>query len=119
MRQASPVVVVGGRKLRFDSLSESSEFSDVNFTASRSRPRRYYAAKEQRQPLRGQSPRPEASASSTAVPEGADAKKEGEDLHMKVTVPGRRQEIVKRTSRKAQIPQVYKARQLGGRVGAI
>ena len=38
---------------------------------------------------------------------------------MTVTVPGRRQEIAKRTGRKVQIPQVYKARQLAGRVKAI
>ena len=38
---------------------------------------------------------------------------------MMVTVPGRRQEIAKRTGRKVQIPQVYKARELAGRVDAI
>ena len=38
---------------------------------------------------------------------------------MTVTVPGRRQEIAKRTGRKVQIPQVYKARKLAGRVDAI
>ena len=38
---------------------------------------------------------------------------------MTVTVPGRRQVIAKRTGRKVQLPQVYKARQLAGRVDAI
>ena len=40
---------------------------------------------------------------------------------MTVTVPGlcQGQEIAKRTGRKVQIPQVYKARQLAGRVDAI
>ena len=38
---------------------------------------------------------------------------------MTVTVPGRRQEIAKRTGRKGQIPQVYRSRQLAGRVYAI
>ena len=38
---------------------------------------------------------------------------------MTVTLPGRRQTIAKRTSRKVRIPQVYKARQLAGRVDAI
>ena len=103
--QAFPAVVVGGRELLFDSLSESSELSDVNFTASRSRPRRSHAAKEQRQPFRGHSPRFKASATSIAAPEGAAAEEE-EELPMTITVPGRRQEIAKRTGRKVQIPQV-------------
>ena len=38
---------------------------------------------------------------------------------MTVTVPGRRQEITKRTGRKVQPPQVFKARLLAGRVDAI
>ena len=38
---------------------------------------------------------------------------------MPVTVPGRRQKIAKRTGRKVQILQVYKARQLAGRVDTI
>ena len=38
---------------------------------------------------------------------------------MTITVPGRRQEIAKRTGRKVQIPQVFKARQLACRVDAI
>ena len=122
VHQASPVAVVGGRELLFDSSSESSELSDVNPTASRSRPRRSHAAshtRERRQPTRGQSPRPEDSATSTAEPEGVAAKEDEEELPMTVTVPGRRQEIAKRTCRKVQIPLVYKARQLVGRVNAI
>ena len=77
-----------------------------------------YAAKEQRQPLRGPSFRPEVSAISTAAPEGVAAKEE-EELPMTVTVPGRRQEIAKRTGRNIQIPQLYMARHLAGRVEAI
>ena len=38
---------------------------------------------------------------------------------MTVCVPGRRKEIAKRTGRKAQQPQVFKAQQLSGRVDAI
>ena len=38
---------------------------------------------------------------------------------MTITVYGRRQEFAKRTGRKVQIPQVYKARQLAGGVDAI
>ena len=90
----------------------------MNPTASRSRQRRSHAAKEQRQPLSYPSPRPEASATSTAAPEIVAAEEE-EELPITVTVPGRRQEIAKHTDRKVQIPQVYKARQLAGRVDAI
>ena len=61
-RQSSPAVVVGGRELLFDSSRELSELSDVNPTASRSRPRLSHAVNEQRQPLRGHCPRSEASA---------------------------------------------------------
>ena len=38
---------------------------------------------------------------------------------MTVTVSGRRQKIAKRTGRKVQPPQVFKARLLAGRVDAI
>ena len=38
---------------------------------------------------------------------------------MTVTVPGRRQKIAKRTGRKVQVPEVFKARQLAGRIYAI
>ena len=38
---------------------------------------------------------------------------------MTVTIVGRRQDIAKRTGRKVQIPQVYKARQYAGSVEAI
>ena len=38
---------------------------------------------------------------------------------MTVTVPGRRQEIVQRTGRKVQQPQVFTTRLLAGRVDAI
>ena len=38
---------------------------------------------------------------------------------MPVTIPERRQEITKRTGRKVQIPQVYKARKLAKRADAI
>ena len=72
-RQDFPAVVVGGRELLFDSSSESSELSDVNPTALRSRPRQSHTAKKQRQFLRCYSPRPEASATSTAAPEGVAA----------------------------------------------
>ena len=117
-RQASPAVVVGGRELLFDSSGDSSVLRDVNPTTSHNRPHRSHAAKEQRQPLRDHSPRPEASATSIAAPEEAAAEEE-EELSMKVMVPGRRQEIAKRTGRKVQIPQVYKARQFDGRVDTI
>ena len=38
---------------------------------------------------------------------------------MTVTVPGRRQEIAKRTGRNVQPPQVFMARLLAGHVDAI
>ena len=117
-RQASPALVVGGRELFFDSSSESFELFDLNHTESRSRPRRSQVAKTQRQPLRGQSPRPEASATSIDASEGAVAKEE-KKFPMPVTVPGRRLESAKRTGCKVQIPQVYMARQLEGIVVAI
>ena len=66
-RKAFPAVVIGGRELLIDSSNESSELSDVNPTASRSRPRRSHAAKEHRQPLQGQCFCPEASAISIAA----------------------------------------------------
>ena len=112
---------IGNRELILESSSESSELSDVNPTASRSRPRRSLVAsnaKEHRQLSRVQSPPSEASATATAAPERAAAENEDE-LPMTVTVPGRRQEIAKRTGRKVQKPQVFKARQLAGRVDAI
>ena len=118
---ALPAAKVRGRKLILELSSESSELSNVNATASRGRPRRSRGAtrdKERRRPSRGQCPRSETSATSTAAPEGAAAKEENE-LPMTVTVPGMRQEIAKRTSRKVQSPQVFKAWQLAARVNAI
>ena len=117
-RRASPAEVVGGRELLFDSSSPSSELSDVYSTVSRRRPRRSHTAKEQRQPLRGHSPRPKASATSIAASEGA-AGEEKEELPRMVTVPEWRQAIAKRTDRKVQIPQMNKAKQLASRVDAI
>ena len=38
---------------------------------------------------------------------------------MTVAVPGRRQEIAKRTGQKAKAPDMFKAQQLAGRVDAI
>ena len=93
----------------------------MNPTASRSKPRQFHAAfhtRQQRQPPRNQSPRSEASTTSTAAPEGAAAKEEDE-LSITVTLLERRQEIAKLTGRKVQGPQVFKARQLAGRVDAI
>ena len=93
----------------------------MNPTASRSRLRRSHAAchtREQQQPSRGQSPRSETAATAAAEPEGAAVEEEGE-LPLTVTVPGRRQEIAKRTGRKVQHPQVFKARQIAGRVDSI
>ena len=76
----APAASTSEQLLILESSSESSELSDVNPTASRSRPRRSHAARQtrkQQQPSRGQSPRSEASVTAAAEPEGAAVKEGG------------------------------------------
>ena len=95
--------------------TESSDLSDVDPTASRSKPQRPYGKARQpssRQVLRA------ASETSTTAPEG-DAAEEGCEFPMTVAVPGRRQDISRRTGKKAKAADVFEARKLAGRGVAI
>ena len=94
-----------GQELVIASSNESSDLSNVDPTASRSKPQRPHG--KSRQLSNCQVPRA-ASETTTAALEG-DAAEMGIELPMTVAVPDRRQEIAKRTGQKAKAPDVFKA----------